>query len=93
MEIFARLKSASPVFYREWAKDNGEKINIKCVNVELIRGGDTFICEANDRVADRLEAHPIAPGEVVVGYVKFTTSTTKEGRTFQNARLVEILAL
>lgn len=93
MEFFARMKSTGPVYYREWVKENGEKVNIKCINVELTRGGDSIICEANDRVADRLESKPIAPGEVVVGYVKFTTSTTKEGRTFQNARLIEILAL
>ena len=93
MEIFARLKSQSPVYYRDWSKDNGEQVKIKCINVELERGGESIICEANERVADRLEQKPLTPGDIVVAYVKFVVTTSREGRQFQNCRLVELLKL
>ncbi|MBR5015950.1 MAG: hypothetical protein IKX52_03940, partial [Clostridia bacterium] len=76
--------------------ENGQKKEIKSVDVVLTDGLNNFLCSAYDREAQRLIDKPLTQGAWVQADMGFSVKTVKgeKGeRTFQSIRLRNFYAL
>lgn len=47
---------------RNWTSPSNETVIIKSVELEMTDGVDTFVAEANDKLAEQLNAQPLMEG-------------------------------
>ena len=94
MEIITRVQEQKPLETREWRKDDGEVVVIKSVQLQLKSGTDVIMCEANDKLAERIAANPLDVNYLYVANLSFSPRKGKDKNGnemfFQKIKLTEI---
>jgi hypothetical protein len=60
-----RIESQSPLVTRDWTNNRQEVVTIRSKELVMNDGIDSFVAEATDQLAERLEREPLPDGTVV----------------------------
>lgn len=60
MEKLVRILSQSDLRKNNWTNAAGENVVIKSVEVKMTDGTDTFVAEATDRLAEKLDENKLS---------------------------------
>lgn len=88
MEKIVRVLEQLTMTEREWTNQRGEIMTIKSVELRLGGGIDTFVVEATDRLAERLNKEPL--NKEIVYMARCTLSVrewTKDGNTYRSNQI------